>query len=100
MAGQSRQVMARINATKKTAQITKAMNMVSASRLRIAEKTIKEYRLGFGAAHFDEIPVDSIDSLNFRVYQQAPDAGLSVYGGKTVELKLSKGTQEMDEIFF
>ena len=44
MAGQSRQVMARINATKKTAQITKAMNMVSASRLRIAEKTIKEYR--------------------------------------------------------
>ncbi len=44
MAGQSRQVMIRINATKKTAQITKAMNMVSASRLRQAEKTIKEYR--------------------------------------------------------
>jgi beta-lactam-binding protein with PASTA domain len=34
------------------------------------------------------------------VYQQNPDAGLSVYGGKTVELKLSKGTQEMDEEFF
>ena len=65
-----------------------------------AQKTIKEYRLGFGAAHFDEIPVDSIDSLRFRVYQQNPDAGLSVYGGKTVELKLSKGTQEMDEEFF
>lgn len=44
MAGQSRKVMIRINATKKTAQITKAMNMVSASRLRQAEKTIKEYR--------------------------------------------------------
>lgn len=44
MAGQSRQVMIRINATKKTAQITKAMNMVSASRLRQAETTIKEYR--------------------------------------------------------
>lgn len=44
MAGQSRQVLMRINATKKTSQITKAMNMVSASRLRQAEKTIKEYR--------------------------------------------------------
>lgn len=65
-----------------------------------AKKTIKEYRLGFGAAHFDQIPVDSIDSLSFRVYQQAPDAGLSVYGGKTVELKLSKEAQEEDEIFF
>ena len=65
-----------------------------------AQKTIKEYRLGFGAAHFDEVPIDSIDSLSFRVYQQNPDAGLSVYGGKTVELKLSKGTQEMDEEFF
>lgn len=43
MAGQSRKVMMRINATKKTSQITKAMNMVSASRLRQAEKRIKEY---------------------------------------------------------
>ena len=65
-----------------------------------AKKTIGEYRLGFGAAYFDEIPIDSIDSLTFRVYQQTPDAGLSVYGGKAVELKLSKGTQEMDEEFF
>ena len=32
MAGQSRKEMMRINATKKTSQITKAMNMVSASR--------------------------------------------------------------------
>ena len=65
-----------------------------------AQKTIKEYRLGFGAAHFDEVPDDGVDSLKFRVYQQSPDPGLSVYGGKTVELKLSKGTQEMDEEFF
>lgn len=65
-----------------------------------AQKMIKEYRLSFGSAYFDKIPVDSIDSLKFRVYQQHPDAGLSVYGGKAVELKLSKGTQEMDEEFF
>ena len=36
-------VKARIQATKKTAQITKAMNMVSASKLRGAEKSIKAY---------------------------------------------------------
>lgn len=65
-----------------------------------AKRTIEEYRLGFGAAHFDEVPIDGVDSLKFRVYQQTPDAGLSVYGGKTVELKLSKGTQAMDEEFF
>ena len=65
-----------------------------------AKKTIEEYRLGFGAAHFDEMPIDGADSLKFRVYQQTPDAGLSVYGGKAVELKLSKGTQEIDEDFF
>lgn len=44
MAGQSRKVKTRIVATKKTAQITKAMNMVSASKLKSAEKAIKEYR--------------------------------------------------------
>lgn len=65
-----------------------------------AQKTIEEYRLGFGAAHFDEMPIDGADSLKYRVYQQTPDAGLSVYGGKAVELKLSKGTQEIDEDFF
>ena len=65
-----------------------------------AKKTIEEYRLGFGAAHFDEMPSDGADSLKYRVYQQTPDAGLSVYGGKAVELKLSKGTQEIDEDFF
>ena len=44
MAGQSRKVKTRITATKKTAQITKAMNMVSTSKLRVAERAIKEYR--------------------------------------------------------
>ncbi len=43
MAGQSRHVKARIIATKKTSQITKAMNMVSASKLKNAEKSIKNY---------------------------------------------------------
>lgn len=43
MAGQSRHVKARIVATKKTSQITKAMNMVSASKLKNAEKSIKNY---------------------------------------------------------
>ena len=44
MAGQSRKVKTRIVATRKTAQITKAMNMVSASKLKNAENAIKEYR--------------------------------------------------------
>lgn len=44
MAGQSRKVKTRIVATKKTAQITKAMNMVSASKLKGAENSIKQYR--------------------------------------------------------
>ncbi len=44
MAGQSRKVKSRIVATKKTAQITKAMNMVSASKLKGAENAIKQYR--------------------------------------------------------
>ncbi len=39
-----REIQSRINATKKTAQITKAMHMVSASKLKKAEKAIKEYR--------------------------------------------------------
>ena len=42
--GSLREIKAKITATKKTSQITKAMNMVSASKLRKAEKTIKQYR--------------------------------------------------------
>ena len=43
MAGSIRAIKTRITATKKTSQITKAMNMVSASKLKLAEKSIKSY---------------------------------------------------------
>ena len=43
MAQSIRTIKSRITATKKTSQITKAMNMVSASKLKGAEKSIKEY---------------------------------------------------------
>lgn len=39
-----REIKSRITATKKTAQITKAMHMVSASKLKKAEKSIKGFR--------------------------------------------------------
>ncbi|QMS85427.1 ATP synthase F1 subunit gamma [Candidatus Xianfuyuplasma coldseepsis] len=39
-----REIRSRINATKKTAQITKAMHMVSASKLKKAERAIKDFR--------------------------------------------------------
>jgi F-type H+-transporting ATPase subunit gamma len=39
-----REIKSRITATKKTSQITKAMHMVSASKLKKAEKAIKGYR--------------------------------------------------------
>ncbi len=39
-----REIRSRINATKKTSQITKAMHMVSASKLKRAEKSIKGFR--------------------------------------------------------
>jgi F-type H+-transporting ATPase subunit gamma len=44
MAGNVNNVKTRIVATKKTAQITKAMNMISASKLKNAENAIKQYR--------------------------------------------------------
>lgn len=44
MANSIRDVRNRINSTKKTAQITKAMNMVSASKLRSAERSIRQFR--------------------------------------------------------
>ena len=43
MAKSIRSIKSRITATKKTSQITNAMNMVSASKLKSAEKSIKEY---------------------------------------------------------
>lgn len=39
-----REIKSRITATKKTSQITKAMHMVSASKLKKAEKLMKDYR--------------------------------------------------------
>ena len=42
--GSARDIKNKIEATKKTSQITNAMNMVSAAKLRRAEKTIKQYR--------------------------------------------------------
>jgi len=42
--GTARDIKNKIEATKKTSQITKAMNMVSAAKLRRAEKTMREYR--------------------------------------------------------
>ena len=39
-----RDIKSRINATKKTSQITRAMHMVSASKLKKAERSIKSYR--------------------------------------------------------
>ena len=44
MAGNVSKVKTRIVATKKTAQITKAMHMISASKLKNAENAIKQYR--------------------------------------------------------
>lgn len=43
MAGETKQIKSKIQATKKTAQITKAMNMVSASKLKQAQKAIDNY---------------------------------------------------------
>lgn len=51
MANSIRDVKKRITSTKKTAQITKAMNMVSASKLRGAEKAIRAYRPFIDKAH-------------------------------------------------
>ncbi len=42
--GSARDIKNKIQATIKTSQITRAMNMVSAAKLRRAEKTIREYR--------------------------------------------------------
>ena len=43
MAASMKDIKARIDATKKTSQITKAMNMVSASKMKRAEKEIRQF---------------------------------------------------------
>ena len=44
MAASIRNIKARVTATKKTAQITKAMNMVSASKLKGAQSATENFR--------------------------------------------------------
>ena len=44
MAASLRTIKARVDATKKTAQITKAMNMVSASKLKGAQRATESFR--------------------------------------------------------
>ena len=51
MAGELRSVKKRISATEKTQQITKAMNMVSASKLRRAQQNIIAFRPFVTKAH-------------------------------------------------
>lgn len=51
MAANINKVKGRITATKKTAQITKAMNMISASKLKGAENAIKRYRPFINKTH-------------------------------------------------
>ena len=43
MAGETKFIKGKIQATKKTSQITKAMNMVSASKLKQAQLAISNY---------------------------------------------------------
>lgn len=58
-----RDIKQRINGTKKTSQITKAMHMVSASKLKRAEKTIKSFR-----------PLtDKLEVILSRVFNEDPD---------------------------
>ena len=71
MATSMRSVKLRINATKKTSQITKAMNMISASKLKNAERQIKEYQ------PFLEKIEESTRSVNARsvaIAQQSEEA--------------------------
>ncbi len=58
-----RDIKQRINGTKKTSQITKAMHMVSASKLKKAEKTIKAYR-----------PLtEKLETILSRIFNEDPD---------------------------
>jgi F-type H+-transporting ATPase subunit gamma len=60
-----REIKSRITATKKTAQITKAMHMVSASKLKKAEGIIKSYRpLVYKLREMIDNLLDSDDALS------------------------------------
>ncbi len=66
MAASMKDIKARIDATKKTSQITKAMNMVSASKMKRAEKAIKQF------SHFmekiEEVVTNVVSSSDADVY--------------------------------
>ncbi len=58
-----RDIKQRIQGTQKTSQITKAMHMVSASKLKKAEKTIKDYR-----------PLtEKLEAILSRMFNEDPD---------------------------
>ena len=62
--GSMREIKSRITATKKTAQLTKAMHMVSASKLKKAENIIKSYRpLVYKLREMIDNLLDSDDTL-------------------------------------
>lgn len=66
MGASMKEIKARIEATRKTSQITKAMNMVSASKMKRAEKAIKQF------SHFmekiEEVVTNVVSSSDADIY--------------------------------
>ena len=109
MAGQSRKVKTRIVATKKTAQITKAMNMVSASKLKSAEKAIKDYRPFIAKTHeivanlasrdkgFSHPLMDKRPIKNICFVAISSDKGLAGAFNSNVCKELTKSINELED---
>lgn len=109
MAGQSRKVKTRIVATKKTAQITKAMNMVSASKLKSAEKAIKDYRPFIAKTHeivanlasrdkgFSHPLMDKRPIKNICFVAVSSDKGLAGAFNSNVCKELTKSINELED---
>ena len=70
MANSLREVKARINSTRSTAQITKAMHMVSQSKVKVAEKTYKSYQEFM--SYQEKLKKLHILSLHLTVVLQVP----------------------------
>ena len=70
MANSLREVKLRISSTKSTAQITKAMYMVSQSKVKKAEKTCRNHcPFCFTSLHVDwEIPWDRSTECHWKMY--------------------------------
>ena len=62
MAASIRNIKARVVATKKTSQITKAMNMVSASKLKGAQKATESFR-----PYMDRVEEINYKGLNHNI---------------------------------